>query len=29
MKMIINVPDWIINNITLGDCDDVDFLRTW
>lgn len=25
MKMIINVPDWIVNNIVLGDCDDVDF----
>lgn len=25
MKMFINAPDWIINSIVLGDCDDVDF----
>lgn len=25
MKMFINVPDWIVNSIVLGDCDDVDF----
>ena len=25
MKIIINVPDWIVNNIVLRHCDDVDF----